>query len=211
MDYFLCVFVKLEMTMENLALKKLLESGRSFTTAQAVSTGISRQALCDCLSAGKLVRLSRGVYLPISVNNSETPEIEALQRKGVDFVLCLLSALRFYDIGTQNPPGIWIAIPNSHHIPVMDFKVECIRLGEQYYNARINIQTLNGLQLKVYSPARTVADCFRFRNRIGLDVALEALRDGWQKKLFTSDELYDVAKECRIANVITPYMEMNMI
>ena len=70
------------------------------------------------------------------------------------------------------------------------------------------METANGLPLKVYTPARTVVDCFRFRNRIGLDTAMEALRDGWHKKLFTSDELYDVARTCRIANVLMPYMEM---
>ena len=194
--------------MKNQALNNLLSSGISFTTRQAVAEGISRQALCDCCNTGKLVRLGRGVYLPMRKNITESPEIEVLQRRETDFVLCLLSALRFYNIGTQNPSGIWIALLNSHHIPIVNFPLEYIRLNKRYYYINITIQTLNGLPVKVYSPARTIADCFRFRNRIGLDVALEALRDGYRQKLFTTDELYGVAKSCRIANVITPYMEM---
>ena len=197
--------------MENQALKNLLASGSGFTTGQAVIAGISRQALCDCCKSGKLLRLSRGVYLAMSENNSESPEIEVLQRRGIDFTLCLLSALRFYNIGIQNPQRVWIAILNSHHTPVTTFPLECVRYGEQYYNADVTNQTLNGLPLKVFSPARTVVDCFRFRNRIGLEVALEALRDGWQKKLFNSDELYHIAKFCRVAKVMTPYMEMMMV
>ena len=93
-------------TMQNQAIKFMLESGASFTTAQATASGITRQTLCDYSNSGKLIRISRGVYLPTLSNNSESPEIEVLQRKGTDFVLCLLSALRFCDIGTQNPQGI---------------------------------------------------------------------------------------------------------
>jgi len=198
----------MDVLMENTAIKDILASGTGFTTRQAVASGISRQSLCDYCKSGRIVRLSRGVYLPVGNDVSESPEIEALQRKGTDFVLCLLSALKFHGIGTQNPPGIWIAILNSRHAPSVDFKLECIRFGERFYNSNVAMETANGLPLKVYTPARTVVDCFRFRNRIGLDTAMEALRDGWHKKLFTSDELYGIARTCRIANVLRPYMEM---
>ncbi len=194
--------------MTTQALKKLLAKGRGFTTRQAVAAGVSRQSLCDCHAAGKLVRMSRGVYLPAATNRSVAPEIETLQHKGGDFVLCLFSALRFYGIGTQNSPGVWIAILNTRHVPVVDFPLECVRCGPRYYRALVSRRSLNGLPLKVYTPAKTVADCFKFRNRVGLEVALEALRDGWRQKQFTLDELCEAAKACRVANVITPYLEM---
>ena len=194
--------------MENKAIKRILASGTGFTTRQAAASGVSRQTLCDYCHSGRIVRLSRGVYLPLTDNASEFPEIEVLQRKGTDFVLCLLSALKFHGIGTQNPPGVWIAILNSRHAPSVDFKLDCIRLDERFYNSNVAMEMMNGLPLKVYTPARTIVDCFRFRNHIGLDTAMEALRDGWHKKLFSSDELYGVARTCRIANVLMPYMEM---
>ena len=194
--------------MKNPTINILLSEGNCFTTAQAVAQGISRQTLCDYCNAGKLVRMGRGVYLPVLTNNSTVPEIEVLQRKGIDFGLCLFSALKFYNIGTQNPSGIWIAIKNTQHIPRVDFPLECIRCDEHYFNALVSSYTLNNLPVKVYSPAKTIADCFKFRNKIGLDVAMEALRDGWRKKLFTMDELSEAAHICRVAKIITPYMEM---
>ena len=194
--------------MHNPAINMLLSAGNCFTTAQAVAQGISRQTLCDYCNSGKLVRMGRGVYLPVFTNNSDFPEIEVLQRKGTDFVLCLFSALKFYNIGTQNPSGIWIAIRKTQHIPRVAFQLECIRCEERYFHALVSTYTLNNLPIKVYSPAKTIADCFKFRNKIGLDVAMEALREAWQKKLFTMDELSAAANICRVERIITPYMEM---
>jgi len=194
--------------MNNPKINTLLSSGVCFTTAQAVKLGISRQSLCDYCNAGKLMRMGRGVYLPVLTYNSTSPEIEVLQRKGTDFVLCLFSALKFYNIGTQNHPSIWIAIKNTQHIPSVDFPLECLRCEEHYFNSLVAVHALNNLPVNVYSPARTIADCFKFRNKIGLDVAMEALRDGWQKKLFTMDELEEAAQICRVAKIMTPYMEM---
>ncbi len=194
--------------MNNPHIHSLLSTGNAFTTAQAVAAGISRQTLCDYLQAGKLIRMGRGIYLPAHESKSESPEIEVLQQKGCDFVLCLLSALRFYNIGTQHSHAIWISVKKARHIPSVNFPLECLRLEEHLYSALFTIQTINNLPIKVYTPARTVADCFRFRNRIGLDVAMEALRDGWHKKLFTVDEILEAAKICRIANTLTPYLEM---
>ena len=194
--------------MENQSIKKIISDGMIFTVRQASAAGISRQTLCDYCNSGRLVRLSRGVYLPVATNQSEFPEIEVLQRRGVDFSLCLFSALRFHGIGTQNPPRLWIAMLNSRHVPTVDFKLSVVRFSERYYHSDLMVQSLNGLPVKLYTPARTVVDCFRFRNRVGLDVAMEALRDGWRKKLFTIDELHRVAQACRIANILMPYMEM---
>ncbi len=123
-------------------------------------------------------------------------------------MLCLFSALSFYHIGTQNPCGVWIMVKSNSHVPKVNFPLECIRCSDAVYDFGIEERVLNNLPIKVYSPAKTVADCFKFRNRYGLDLALEALRDGWRRHKFTVDELNQDARIDRVQNVMTPYMEM---
>ena len=122
--------------------------------------------------------------------------------------ICLLSALAFHDLTTQLPPELWVAIgaknwrPKAGHLPVRFLRFSGMALTEG-----VEIHTINKVSVRVYCPAKTVADCFKYRNKVGLEVAIQALRDCWRNRKATADELWRYAKICRVANVMRPYME----
>lgn len=190
------------------SVRHLTRDGRAFTPEQAKQAGISHQLLADYCRKGMFIRQGYGVYVPAENHVSEYPEIEVLQKRGTDFVLCLLSALRFHEFTTQNPTEVWIAVKQGSRTPRVDFGMRCIHFSDKVYSFGIKEHTMNGLPVKIYSPAKTVADCFKFRNQYGLDTALEALRDGWRQHKFTIAELDEAARVCRVQRVITPYVEM---
>ncbi len=123
-------------------------------------------------------------------------------------VVCLLSALRFHNLTTQVPHEVWVAIEGESWHPRVDYPpLRIVRFTGKAFKDRIREKKVEGVVVRVYDPAKTVADCFKYRNKIGLDVAMEALRDCWKKRLATMDDLWDAAKICRVANVMRPYLE----
>ena len=123
-------------------------------------------------------------------------------------VLCLLSALAFHEITTQNPPSVWIALRKGARKPVLSSpSLRIVRLSGPSLTEGIENHTVEGVPVRIYSAAKTIADCFKFRNKIGLDVAIEALKDCLRQKKASVNEVYRYAKICRVSNVIRPYME----
>lgn len=123
-------------------------------------------------------------------------------------VLCLLSALQFHGIGTQMPHEVWVALPEATQTPVLGYPtLRITRLRGAAYSDGIQKVTDHGAPIRVYSAAKTVADCFKFRNKIGLDVALEALRIAWHGRKFNMVELSHFAKINRVERVMQPYLE----
>jgi predicted transcriptional regulator of viral defense system len=123
-------------------------------------------------------------------------------------VVCLLSALQFHKLTTQAPFEVWLAIGEKARLPKMDYPpLRVVRFSGPALEDAITEQRVEGVIVNVYTPAKTVADCFKYRNKIGLDVALEALRDCWTQRRATMDELWRAAKICRVANVMRPYLE----
>lgn len=170
--------------------------------------GLPTIALTRLVQAGKLQRVARGLYgLPgaeISEHRS-LAEVSARVPKGV---VCLLSALRVHEIGTQAPHEVWIAIPPHMTSPRMDQPaIRVVRMSDAALTDGIDHLKIDGVNVPVFNTARTVVDCFRFRNKIGLDVPLEALRDGWSQRKFTLDDLWRHATRGRVANVMRPYIE----
>ncbi len=123
-------------------------------------------------------------------------------------VICLLSALRVHDIGTQAPFEVWMAIPHHMPPPRLDQpSLRVVRMSDKSRTEGIEEIIFDGVTVHVFNPAKTIADCFKFRNKIGLDVALEALREGWHKRKKTMDDLWHYATINRMANVMRPYLE----
>ena len=124
-------------------------------------------------------------------------------------VICLLSALRFHHLTTQAPRAVWLALPTRAHIPALDYPpLRVVRMGADSFALDIEeVEIGTRAPLRVYSPAKTVADCFKFRSRVGDDVAIEALRDCLRKRAATVDDLWRCARACRVANVMRPYLE----
>jgi predicted transcriptional regulator of viral defense system len=123
-------------------------------------------------------------------------------------VVALLSALSFYGFTTQSPHEVWLAIDRKAWQPKIQYPpVRFVSMSGSLMDEGIESHKVEGIEIKVFNPARTVADCFKYRNKIGLDVALEALREGWREKRFTMDELIHYGELCRVKNVMQPYLE----
>lgn len=156
----------------------------------------------------KLERVGRGLY---ALPGADLTEHHTLAEAGLRVphgVVCLLSALRFHDLTTQAPYEVWMAIDVKARRPKEEIiPLRIVRFSGEALTAGIGEHEVEGVSVKVYSPAKTVADCFKYRNKIGLDVALEALRDCWRKRLATADDLWRYAEVCRVARVMRPYLE----
>jgi predicted transcriptional regulator of viral defense system len=123
-------------------------------------------------------------------------------------VVCLLSALRVHGIGTQAPFEVWLALPQGMSAPrLTQPALMLVRMSGAAFSQGVMQVGVDGVQVAVFNPAKTIADCFKYRNKIGLDVALEALRDGWQQRKVTMDDLFAYAAINRVANVMRPYLE----
>ena len=122
--------------------------------------------------------------------------------------MCLLSALQFHSLTTQIPFELWIAIGNKARPPSLTYPpVKVLRFSNETFNYGLQTHLIDGVEVRITDIAKRVADCFKFRNKVGLDVALEALQGAWRSKTTTMDELWRAAKVCRVSNVIRPYLE----
>ncbi|HRT09198.1 MAG TPA: type IV toxin-antitoxin system AbiEi family antitoxin domain-containing protein [Candidatus Paceibacterota bacterium] len=158
---------------------------------------------------GLLVRSDRGVYRLAKAEFSEKLSLAEVAKRVPNAVVCLLSALLYHEIGTQLPHEVWLAVKRRAALPRgVHTRLRIVTVSEPSYGAGIEEHEIDGVPVRVYCPAKTVADCFRFRNRVGLDVALEALRDAWRKRKVTMADLERFAKINRVTTVIRPYLEM---
>lgn len=165
-------------------------------------------ALTRLVAAGKLERVARGVYSLPGRRLSEHRSLAEACLRVPQGVVCLLSALRAHEIGTQAPFEVWMAIPQNAPSPRLDQpSLRVVRMSGAALTEGIETRRIDGVKVPIFSAEKTVADCFKFRNKIGLDVALEALRDGWSRGLLSMDELARHAATDRVANVMRPYLE----
>lgn len=170
--------------------------------------GISRKALKELSDRGILERIGRGLYRVVGSEVTEHQSLVEAAKRVPQGVVCLLSALRFHGLTTQNPFAVWLAIDRKAWQPSVDYPpLQIVRFSGDALKSGIDAPILQGVQVHIYSPAKTVADCFKYRNKIGLDVAIEALKDCIEKKLCTFDDLWRFARICRVANVMRPYLE----
>lgn len=157
---------------------------------------------------GRLKRVGRGVYALPDRPLSEHTSLAEVALRVPRGVICLLSALRIHGLGTQAPHQVWLAIPQNSPTPrVKRPSLRPVRMSGQSLTDGIQTMRIDGLDVPVFNAAKTIADCFKYRNKIGIDVALEALRDGWEQRKVSMDELAHYADIDRVSNVMRPYME----
>ena len=170
--------------------------------------GIPREYLRRLLDEGLLDRTGRGLYVVAGSKPTPNHTLAEVCKRVPHGVVCLLSALQFHELTTQAPFEVWLAIGEKARLPKVDYPpMRIVRFSGQALEFGVKEHRVEGVVVKVYSPAKTVADCFKYRNKIGLDVAMEALRDCWKKRRATMDELWSAAEVCRVANVMRPYLE----
>src|SRR3990172_10623415 len=170
--------------------------------------GVSRSRLYRLVREELVERHGRGIYVAAGHPMTEKHTLAQVAKRVPKAVMCLLTALLFHDITTQNPSEVWIALPEKARKPRLDYpRLRVMRFSGAALSEGIETHKTEGVDVRVYSVAKTVADCFKYRNKIGLDVALEALRDGWHARRFTMDEIDHFARVCRVERVMRPYLE----
>lgn len=170
--------------------------------------GAPRVVLTRLTAAGLLERVGRGLYRLPDAQVSEFESLVTIATKAPQAVFCLLTALQFHELTTQLPRQVWIAMPRGSHPPRVDYPpIKMVQFTGNAYSAGIEEVERDGIKLRVYSVAKTVADCFKHRNKVGLDVALEALKDARSRNKASVDDIWRFAKVCRVANVMRPYLE----
>ncbi len=180
----------------------------SITRREVARAGIHTQALSRLVRAGTLERVFRGRYRLPDAPLTEHHGLALVAAAVPSAVVCLVSALSFHGIGTQLPPEVWIALDRRARRPALPWpRLRVHRFSGKALTEGIETHRLEGESVKVYGVAKTIADVFKYRNKVGLDVALEALREAWRARRFTMDEIHRYARVCRVERVMRPYLE----
>lgn len=180
-----------------------------FRARDMVVAGYSREYLRRMLSRGHVRRLGRGLYASADFEGDQNQSLVEAAKQVPRGVVCLVSALRFHGIGTQSPHQVWLALPRGSNRPrATSLPLRFCQFSGHAYTFGIEEHILTGGIVRVYSPAKTVADCFKYRRKYGLDVAIEALREGWREKKFSMKDLAVAAAACRVGRIMQPYLEM---
>jgi predicted transcriptional regulator of viral defense system len=189
-------------------IQKIIKKKPVFRPRDLAPYGIPREYLNRLCEQGIIEKVRRGLYIYSGLEIDEHFSLVQVSKMIPNSTICLLSALHFHHLTTQLPFEVWIAISNQAHYPKVDdlpvriwhFSGQALTMGRQQY-------TIHGVKLSVYNPAKTIADCFKYRHKIGLEVALEALREGWRERRCTMAELQYYGKICRVAKIMRPYLE----
>jgi predicted transcriptional regulator of viral defense system len=194
-------------TASERALQLIREKGVS-RPRDLEAHGITRARLARLVEEGLVLRQARGVY--VSARHPLTAEhtLAQVARRVPGSVFCLLTALRFHGLTTQSPAEVWVALPEKARRPRLDYpRLRVARFSGEALTEGIEEHRVEGVAIRVYSPAKTVADCFKYRNKIGIDVAVEALRDFSRKHRGGATQLARFARICRVARVMQPFLD----
>lgn len=177
-------------------------------TCDLKNAGIPRVYLTRLIASGQLERTERGLYrLPDNIP-CEQESLMLIATKVPQAIFCLLTALQFHELTTQLPYQVWIAMPRGSHIPQIQYPpLKMIQCLPDVHMQGVEIFEKNQVKLRVYGVSKTIVDCFKYRNKIGIDVAVEALKQAIDQKKVNIDELWHYAKICRVTNVMRPYLE----
>lgn len=173
--------------------------------------GISRYKLYSLRDKGIIEQISRGVYRLVELPPVSNPDLVTIALRYPNAVVCLISALSFHEITTQIPHEVSIAIPRDSHQPSLEYPPLLVhRFSDKAFQAGIEEHQIDGVTVKVYSPEKTLADCFKFRNKIGMDVVLEALKLYRGRKKFDHRKILEYARICRVEKIVRPYLEASI-
>lgn len=181
--------------------------GGIIRTSEALRRGIHPRILYHMRDSGIVIQLTRGVY-QLSDDYTADIDLSVIAEKIPKGVVCLVSALSFHEITTQIPHAVSVALIKGAETPVLDFPpVNIYRFSDKPFHAGIESHKLNNATIKIYSPEKTIADCFKFRNKIGMDIVLEALKLYRERKRFNVQALMEYAAVCRVEKIMKPYLE----
>lgn len=193
---------------EQTAIEIFRRAGGVLRTADALRRGIHRREFYGLRDSGVLERLSRGVYRLADLPPLGEPDLVTVAARVPKAVIALVSALHFHGLTTEIPHAVSIALPRGTATPLLDWPpLDIYRMSSPMYSVDIEQHDRDGVTLRVYGAAKTVADCFKFRSRVGVDVAVEGLRSGLEERRFTPAEVLRAAECLRVDTVMRPYLE----
>ncbi len=196
---------------EQLAIAIFREHGGMLMTGEALQFGIHPRTLYSMRDSGVLERISRGVYRLSDLPPLSDPDLVSVATRIPDGVICLISALAFHRLTREIPHYVYLALPRGDRPPRLSHPpLRVFWLSEPVFRAGVETHTLDGVSLRIYSPAKTIADCFKYRNKIGIGVAVEALRMLKEQGELDPDEVLHFARVCRVENVMKPYLQALM-
>ena len=186
---------------------KALHKNNIMSAKDLGERGIHPETLGRLVRSGQLERVSRGLYRVASQGVSEHGTLAVVSAAAPTAVICLLSALAYHGVGTQLPPRVWVALDRRTRKPALEYPpLEVVRFGGAALTQGVERHEIEGRSVKIYSIAKTVADCFKYRNKLGLDVAIEALTEAWRARRMMMDEALRYARICRVERVMSPYL-----
>jgi len=192
-------------------LPSVLEFARQkglFRLSEATAAGIHPEHVRRMMNTGQLTRVARGLYAIPAQQATEYHTLAEIAKRVPQGIVCLLTALRFHGMGTQNPREVWLAVDRRAGIPRVEFApVRLVRISGAVLTSGVDQHNIENVAVRITSPARTVVDCFKFRNKIGLDVAREALREALRDRRATVNEIWRYAAIARVTSVMRPYLE----
>ena len=199
------------MPTNNTQTQRVLELARQrglLRASHLQELGIARVLLSRLTASGQLERVGRGVYRLADSQGAAYESLATIAVKVPQAVFCLLTALQIHELTTQLPRQVWIAMPQGSHVPKMAYPpVKMVQFSGEAYAQGIEVARADQVELRVYGVAKTIADCFKHRNKVGLDVAIEALKEALAANKSNADDLWRFAKISRVANVMRPYLE----
>jgi len=190
-------------------LETFRQHGGVLRTGQALMRGIHPAALYSLVEAGQLTRLARGLYRLADAQEFSNPDLAVVAAKAPDAVVCLISALSFHGITTQVPRAVYLAVSRGRYagLRLRTPPVKIYRFDAATFDEGIEAHQIDGITVRIYGVARTLVDCFKYRNKLGLDIAIEALRFARERKRISNREILNFARLLRQVRVIGPYLE----
>ena len=182
--------------------------GGQLRMSEALAHGITRYMLYSLKGKGIIEQVSRGVYRLMELPPISNPDLVTVSLRFPNAVVCLISALAYHNITTQIPHVVSVAVSRGSRIPSLEYPpVQAHRFSNEAYNSGIENHAIDGVSIKIYSPEKTLADCFKFRNKIGMDVVIESLKLYRSRKKFNLEKLLKYAEACRVKKIMMPYLE----
>lgn len=189
-------------------MAKIFHTSGVLRSRDLVAGGVSRSKISRMAACGQLVRIARGLYAMPNFQSTEHSALATVAQRAPGVIFCLLTALRFHELTTQAPFEVWIAIGNKSHPPRLSYPpLRVVRLSAESLAVGVETHQVDGTTIRVTNVSKTVADCFKFRNKLGLDVALEALREARRMGKASTAALWRFAKIDRVSHVMRPYLE----
>jgi len=192
----------------NAALKVFRDKGGTLRTRDLIAHGVHTDSLYALREKGRILELGRGLYRLANMREADYPDLALVAARASSAAVCLISALSYHGITTQIPSSVHLAVPRGSYNRVkLSIPVMLYRFDPKRFDEGLETQRVGGMPLKIYSPARTVVDCFKFRNKLGMEVVLEALRMARLRKRVQNRELLHYARLLRVEKPLSPYLQ----